>query len=74
VRRVFILLLPLIALALSVPWPFVEATGRRLFGLPVWVIYSIAAAALFAITMAVLIGRYWEIAAGSEDDEDDDAR
>ncbi len=71
VRRVLVLLLPLALLALSVPWPFVADSGRRLLGLPVWAVYSLAMAALFAITVAVMIGRCWELSAGGDDDDGD---
>ena len=68
-RRLFVLFLPLIILGLSVPWPFIERSDDRLFGMPFWVVYSIANAFAFAIIIAVLIGLCWEVSAGSEDDE-----
>ena len=70
VPRLFILLLPLAVLVLAVPWPFVEDSGRRVFGLPVWAAYSIGAAAVFAAVVAFLIGRYWDLSAGADDDDD----
>ncbi len=70
-RRALVLCLPLILLALAVPWGFAEDRGGRVFGLPTWAAYSIAAAALFAAAMALLLGKCWELSAGDEDDAPD---
>ena len=69
-KRLLILVLPIIFLFLAVPWYFVEPSPGRLFGLPFWFIYAIAGSVSFAILMAVLIGRYWEVSARSEDNDD----
>ena len=68
-KRLLILVLPIIFLFLSVPWYFVEYSSARLFGLPFWFIYAIAGSISFAVLMAVLIGRYWEVSARPEDND-----
>jgi uncharacterized membrane protein len=69
VKRLLVLLSPLVFLFLAVPWCFVEPSSVRLFGIPFWFIYAIAGSISFAILMAVLIGCYWEISARSEEDD-----
>ncbi|HIL55465.1 MAG TPA: hypothetical protein EYG40_10575 [Verrucomicrobia bacterium] len=70
VKRLLVLLLPIVFLFLAVPWYFVESSTDRLFGMPSWFIYAIACSISFAVLMAVLIGRYWEVSARSEDNDD----
>jgi|TARA_B100001250_G_scaffold298984_1_gene260582 hypothetical protein len=70
VKRLLVLLSPLVFLFLAVPWYFVEPSSARLFGIPFWFIYAIAGSISFAILMAVLIGCYWEISARPEDNDD----
>lgn len=70
VRRIVILILPLLALVATVPWWFGSDDGSRLFGLPGWAVYSLVAAAAFAVVLATLLGRCWELSAGSDDDDD----
>ena len=74
VRRAFILLLPLIALAFCVPWMFSETTHARPFGVPVWAAVSLGAAALYAALVAFLTGRFWELAAAGDDNDDEPDR
>jgi hypothetical protein len=68
-RRVVIFLLPFVALVATVPWWFGSDDGSRLFGLPGWAVYSLAASAVFAVVLATLLGRYWDLSAGSDDDD-----
>ena len=70
VKRLLVLLLPIIFLFLAVPWYFVESSTDRLFGMPFWFIYSLGGSLSLAVLMAVLIGRYWEVSARSEDNDD----
>lgn len=69
-KRLLVLLSPIVFLLLTVPWCFVEPSSDRLFGMPIWFIYAIAGSISFAILMAVLIGFYWEVSARSEDNDD----
>jgi energy-coupling factor transporter transmembrane protein EcfT len=68
-KRVFYLLLPIVFLVISVPWFFVNKNEKTLFGMPDWVIYSLIAAASFAILMTILIGFFWNISSGESDDD-----
>lgn len=68
--RFLVLSLPLIVLILGVPWYFSGSSDTRLFGLPVWVVFSLAAALVFASTVAFLLGRCWDLSAGPDDEED----
>jgi|TARA_B110000438_G_C15638452_1_gene574189 hypothetical protein len=70
VKRLLVLLSPIVFLFLAVPWYFVEPSSDRLYGMPLWFIYAIAGSISFAVLMAVLIGRYWEVSARSEDNDD----
>ena len=67
-KRLFYLLLPIVFLVISVPWGFVKNSGKVLFGLPDWVIYSLIGSASFATLMAFLIGFCWNISAGENND------
>lgn len=75
-RRALILLLPPSALALSVPWWWSAGGGAgRVLGFPAWGAYAIAAAVGYAVLVAVLVGRYWDLSAcgdGRDGDHDDD--
>ena len=70
--RALILCLPLVVLVVGVPWYFTESSDWRLFGLPAWVVFSIGAAFVFACVVAVLIGRCWELSAGSDEGDETD--
>ena len=70
VKRLLVLLSPIVFLFLAVPWYFVESSTDRLFGMPFWFIYSMGGSISLAVLMAVLIGRYWEVSARSEDNDD----
>ena len=68
--RLLILLLPVFGLVFSVPWFFSGDSGERFLGFPPWVLYALAAAAAYAAVVAILIGRYWEVSAGTEEDDE----
>ena len=70
VRRLFILVLPILGLGLSVPWLFTGDSGERFLGFPLWVVYALAVAAVYALAVAVLIGCCWDVSAGPEDDDE----
>ena len=58
----------------SVPW-YLPATGqlRLWFGLPYWVVISLAACTTIAIFTAFVITRYWPILAIDDELDGDDA-
>jgi len=72
VRRLFIFSLPLIGLAVTVPWGFSRDGGQGPFGLPGWAVYSLAAGLGYAVLVAILFGRCWELSAGGDDEGDGD--
>ncbi len=66
-KRTLALLMPFAVLAAAVPWWWGgEDDGARLLGMPVWAVFGIAGSAAFATTVACLIARFWEAAAGDE--------
>ncbi|MFT4640258.1 MAG: hypothetical protein ACI8T1_003585 [Verrucomicrobiales bacterium] len=68
-RRAIILSLPLFALVFCVPWAFTEASDLRFLGLPLWAVYALGTATLFAVLVAVLIGCCWNHVAGGDHDD-----
>jgi len=70
VRRFIILVLPILGLVGSVPWLFTGDSGERFLGFPSWVVYALAAAAVYALVVAVLIGCCWDVSAGTEEDDE----
>lgn len=64
--------LTLAALALTVPWFFPAGSSWRLWGIPAWALYAVGASVLYAALIAWAIGRFWELSAGG-DGEDEDA-
>ncbi|MCH2061894.1 MAG: hypothetical protein MK183_14820 [Verrucomicrobiales bacterium] len=68
--RLLILLLPVFGLVFSVPWFFSGDSGERFLGFPSWVVYALLAAAAYALVVAVLIGRFWDVSAGSQEDDE----
>jgi len=61
-------LLIAIMLLLTVPWWFSASTEGRVFGMPVWAAYSLGMSVLFAVVMAALLSRFWNLSAGRDDD------
>ena len=70
--RVAVFGLPMLVLAMGVPWFFVGQSEGRVLGLPLWAAYAVAADLVFAVVLAFMIGRFWNFAAGSGSDDDDD--
>lgn len=68
--RLLILILPVIGLAFSVPWFFNEDSGERFLGLPSWVGYALLGASGYALLVAFLIGRFWDVSAGHQEEDD----
>ncbi|MEQ8786208.1 MAG: hypothetical protein RIC55_07905 [Pirellulaceae bacterium] len=56
-------LLPL----LTAPWWFARGTVATWWGVPVWGVYSLAATAALAVTIAAWMGRWWERLADEAD-------
>lgn len=56
---------------LTVPWFFTDFNQNIVFGFPIWAIYSICMSILYAVIIAVLIGRYWSINAGKDRTEEE---
>ena len=61
----------LLALVFTVPWFFLP--GDRLppvvLGFPTWALYAVVASIFYAAFMSYCIGKYWDLSAGSDDDE-----
>ena len=59
--------------AASVPW-YLPAGGplRLWFGLPHWVVISLAACLAVAVFTAYVVTRYWSVPPGDEDPNDGD--
>jgi hypothetical protein len=55
-------------LILTVPWFFTEPSETIVLGFPVWAFYSLTASLVYATCMCFILGRYWNLLAG-EDDE-----
>ena len=57
--------------AASVPW-YLPAGGplRLWFGLPHWVVISLAACLAIAVFTAYVVTRYWSVPPGDEDPDD----
>ncbi|GHB93236.1 hypothetical protein [Cerasicoccus arenae] len=57
----------LLLITLTAPWIFL-AVGQETMvaGLPLWVIYSVAASVVYAIFVAISYGRLWNRAGGQE--------
>lgn len=70
VPRLLILVLPILGLGFSVPWLFTGDSGERFLGFPLWVVYALAAAAVYALVVAVLIGCCWDVSAGPKEDDE----
>jgi uncharacterized membrane protein YhdT len=62
-------LISLTALALTVPWFFTDFNTQVFMGFPIWAVYSIFATILYAVLIAVLLGRFWDSIA-NEDNSD----
>lgn len=56
---------------MTVPWFFTDFNGAIILGFPAWALYSICMTVLYAVIIAVLIGRYWSVSAGDDDTEVD---
>jgi len=59
------------ALVLTVPWFFTNFDNKMVWGFPLWALYSISMSVLYAMLIAILIGRYWDISAGKDENEED---
>lgn len=70
VSRLLILILPVIGLVFSVPWFFNEDSGERFLGLPSWVVYALLVASGYALLVAFLIGRFWDVSAGPQEEDE----
>ena len=68
--RLLILILPVIGLVFSVPWFFNEDSGERFLGFPSWVVYALLVAAGYALLVAFLIGRFWDVSAGPQEEDE----
>ena len=57
-------------LAVTVPWPFFDKTGRVWFGFPDWAFYSFCATLVYAVVVALLIDRLWKQNQAGEDSDE----
>ena len=69
-NRPLLYILTILALALTVPWFFSGDSDKRILGFPVWAAWAVGASALYAVLIAFLIGRYWDLSAGGEDEKE----
>ena len=69
IKRLVIFLISFTALVITVPWFFTDFNEEIVFGFPLWALYSLSMSVLYAIIIAVLIERYWNVSAG-EDEQD----
>ena len=69
-KRWMIFGLVLLFMLASVPWAASgTATSRTIAGLPLWGVYGILVAVLFAVVVAFILNRSWDHLAGEPDDE-----
>jgi len=54
-----------------VPWFFTDFDSRMILGFPLWALYSISTTFIYAVIIAVMLGRYWDISAGNDESEED---
>ncbi|MFQ5581776.1 MAG: hypothetical protein ACE5F3_03995 [Mariprofundaceae bacterium] len=66
--RLRLYLLIAVLLILTVPWWFTVPADRQILGMPAWAAYSLGMSVLFAVVMAALLKRFWELSAGKDDD------
>lgn len=52
------------------PWFFTDFNGAIVLGFPLWAIYSLSMTVLYAVTIAVILGRYWNDLADEDDSEE----
>lgn len=64
-----IFLISIIALVLTVPWFFIDFSNTTVLGFPLWAFYSIVMSVLYAAVIAIMLGRYWDVSAGTDQDE-----
>jgi hypothetical protein len=65
-----IYIIVILFLFLSVPWFFFDINPGKYFGLPDWGFYSFVLSILFAITVAILISKYWDKLSGGKDEDE----
>ena len=68
-NRPLLYLLTILALALTVPWFFTGDSEARLLGFPLWAAWAVGASFIYAVVIAICIGRYWDLSAGEEEEE-----
>jgi len=70
VNRPLIIIIMAVVLLANVPWFFHEAQMTHVWGFPPWAVYSFAMIILFAVVTSVFIGKYWDVMAGPEEEDD----
>ena len=61
----------LILLACSAPWIFIGMeAGSRVEGLPLWAAYCLAVMLIYAVFVALSLGRLWDSESAQEEDDD----
>ncbi len=55
---------------MTVPWFFTDFNGAIVLGFPLWAIYSLCMTVLYAVIIALLLGRYWKVLADENDSEE----
>ena len=57
-RRLYTL--SLLLLLLTTPWLFSGVSATTVMGFPPWALYSLLATLVYAVTVALLMQRYWD--------------
>ncbi|MCP5002847.1 MAG: hypothetical protein GY941_02705 [Planctomycetes bacterium] len=68
-NRLKLYILSTVSLLSTVPWFFFKTTDTQILGLPCWAFYSVCMTIVYAFVIALIFYRYWDILAGSEEDE-----
>jgi hypothetical protein len=69
--RTRVFLSTILILIASVPWFFSEGSEDHYLGLPVWALYSLVVTFVYAVTVALILQRYWPMLAGDTEDGED---
>ncbi|MEM7384962.1 MAG: hypothetical protein AAF514_08450 [Verrucomicrobiota bacterium] len=72
-KRLYLFAGSLALLFLTVPWFFTEEEPSLILGYPVWAAWAIGSSLVYACAIAFFLGKYWNLAAGSDDETEDPA-
>lgn len=69
-RPAAVFALSILCLVATAPWFFGASGDTQVFGFPPWAFYSFCMTGVYAVLLAVLIGRYWSMLAGGDEEGD----